>query len=82
MIPRKNPELIGKVFGKLTIIEFVKLTEGLKKPAFYAKCVCVCGETTHVKYSNLTSNSTVSCGCHRKKQWAKAYYAWEKQERR
>lgn len=52
--------LIGSTFGRLTVKEFA----GKKNGHIQWKCVCICGNTTTVYRGNLTSGSTVSCGCH------------------
>ena len=50
----KNDELIGKRFGKLKVISVYKKGKYKK-----CKCICDCGNTTDVYYSNLISGRTV-----------------------
>lgn len=51
--------LIGKKFGRLTVLERIK-TDGY----FSYRCSCECGKTTVVKRTGtLTSGNTQSCGC-------------------
>lgn len=51
-------ELVGKVFGKLTIKEVV-----LKNGKVFCKCQCECGKETFVSYNDLKSGRVKSCGC-------------------
>ena len=51
----KNPDLIGKKFGKLTVVEYA----GNNK----FKCACDCGGTCEVNTFSLKSGHTRSCGC-------------------
>ena len=52
--------LIGKKFGKLTVIE---KTNDRQQGAIVWKCICDCGKETFVSTGNLTSGHTKSCGC-------------------
>ena len=54
----KTPDLLGKTFGRLTVLEKVSKEEGL-----FWKCVCTCGETRYLRAYKLTSGASVSCGC-------------------
>lgn len=51
--------LIGKRFGRLTVIE---RAENKGKHIYYL-CVCDCGNTIKVRSDKLSSGSTISCGC-------------------
>lgn len=53
-------DLIGKTFGKLTVINRVAGNK-FKKAKWL--CKCECGAFTEVECSNLMSGHTVSCGC-------------------
>lgn len=57
-----NSDLIGKVYGRLTVID-----EGFntKKHAYY-KCRCSCGKIVAVRRNRLLDGTTKSCGCYRK----------------
>jgi superfamily II DNA or RNA helicase len=55
---RKNADLTGKRFGKLTV---TKLTES-RRGRFW-KCKCDCGRTSVVSTPHLVSGATKSCGC-------------------
>ncbi|GBX89551.1 MULTISPECIES: AP2 domain-containing protein [Bacillales] len=54
----KKDKLVGKRFGKLKVLSVYKKGKYKK-----CKCICDCGNTTDVYYSNLVSGRTVSCGC-------------------
>lgn len=53
-------DLTGRVFGKLTVIEFDKLDE--RKFAWW-KCQCECGNIKSIRGSRLVAGTTTSCGC-------------------
>lgn len=52
--------MIGKLFGKLTVLEEAGRTNTGKKKW---KCVCECGNTTFVPTGDLNSGHTTSCKC-------------------
>lgn len=60
----KKKDLLGKVFGKLTVIEYMGPDE--KNNTFLWRCKCECGGETITRTSSLTSGKTKSCGCLRK----------------
>lgn len=53
-------DLVGKKFGRLTVIRKVGKTKGRK---VQWECVCECGETKVVTTDKLNSGHTQSCGC-------------------
>ena len=53
--------LIGKKFGKLTVIEKISDRTSDNKIQYF--CKCDCGNTCNVRGSSLTSDHTKSCGC-------------------
>jgi|GEM_PF-1985215 len=55
-------DLTGKVFGRLTVTGY---SHQAGKSSVW-NCLCVCGNTTQVRQSNLTRGGVVSCGCRRK----------------
>lgn len=62
--PRKN--LIGCVFGRLTVVKFAGFT--VKASLAHWECKCSCGEFATVCASNLINGIAQSCGClHREK---------------
>ena len=57
--PIKEDEILGKKFGKLTVISFYKTINRRK----YWNCVCDCGKTTIANTRDLRSSDKRSCGC-------------------
>lgn len=56
---RKFRSLIGRGFGRLTVME----RSSTSYTSAYWKCLCVCGNEITVQASKLTSGHTRSCGC-------------------
>lgn len=54
-----SQNLIGKKFGRLTVVSFIEV----KKPHKYFECICDCGTTIVARENNLKSGCTKSCGC-------------------
>ena len=61
---RKRKDLIGKKFGRLTVIEFAEVSHSLSK----WRCKCDCGNITDVYRGALISGNTQSCGCYNKQR--------------
>jgi hypothetical protein len=58
----EKESLVGKIFGKLTVIERIgRKYEGNKN--IYWKCRCSCGREIDVRRSHLTCTGIKSCGC-------------------
>ena len=55
--------MIGKQFGKLTVVEKTNKPEGITNRYVHWKCRCECGKETIVTSHNLRSGNTKSCGC-------------------
>lgn len=53
--------IIGKKFGRLTVLKEVKT----KYKDRYFLCKCECGNEKIIRGSHLTTNATISCGCYR-----------------
>lgn len=63
---RKPTDLIGKQFGRLTVIKRgIKLKNG-KPDSWYCKCACGNEELVDVRTRHLKSGGIKSCGCLRK----------------
>lgn len=68
-MPRFAPDLIGRKFGKLTVIERV---ENDRHNHARWLCRCDCGTEKVVAAKHLLSGDTVSCGCYQKERQRKA----------
>lgn len=64
---RNTIDLMGKKFGRLTVIEYI----GIKKweQAFW-RCLCICGKTIETSGSTLRRGQVKSCGC-LQKEWGR-----------
>lgn len=62
MLPRREKNLEGKRFGRLTVLEEVPVPEG-KSRARYWKCLCECGGERIVKTKRLHAGLATHCGC-------------------
>lgn len=65
-------DLIGKTFGRLTVISVVPKEERKDKKRMYYVCECSCGMQKIVRRDALTSNAILSCGCLQKEKALKA----------
>ncbi len=54
-----NLSIIGKKVGKLTVVSY----RFKKHDKHFFNCLCDCGNTASVSYTNLNTNRTKSCGC-------------------
>ena len=59
------PDLVGKVFSRLTVTKFL----GIRKGAALWEVLCVCGTIREAVTGNLTSSRVKSCGCLAKEVW-------------
>lgn len=62
-LPRNNRrklDLIGKKFGKLTVVEKINPDK------LHWRCICECGKEVEKSTSTLFSSPSVSCGCNTK----------------
>lgn len=66
-MPRPCPPMIGKLFGKLKVLEFAGCWRGpnAKSTRGYFRCQCECGTIAIFDGSNLRTGLTKSCGCAR-----------------
>ncbi|WP_337814399.1 helix-turn-helix domain-containing protein [Intestinibacter sp.] len=62
LVKPAKPTLVGKKFGRLTVVEL----DHVEKSRRYLLCKCDCGNTTVVREGNLKNGITKSCGCIRK----------------
>lgn len=54
-------EMIGKKFGKLTVLEDCEEYDKYGYKIY--KCICDCGNITYINSNNLKTGNTKSCGC-------------------
>ena len=65
---RKRIKIIGIVYGRLVVLEEIKILE--RKSCRFYRCRCECGNMRIVAQGNLRSGNTRSCGCLRiKDDW-------------
>jgi hypothetical protein len=58
---KRAEEIIGKIFGRLTILE--RINEQETNGAYLYRCKCECGKTVRVTLANLKGGRVKSCGC-------------------
>ena len=71
----KIVNLVGKKFGRLTVIEPV-FRRNTKKE-FRWKCQCDCGNIVDIKRGSLVYNKTKSCGCLKEELTGNSHHAWK-----
>jgi hypothetical protein len=57
-------DIVGKKFGRWTIIEYLGRDPNSNAP--YFECLCDCGIIKRVQKNSLVSGDTVSCGCYQR----------------
>lgn len=68
-------EIKGKRFGKLVALEITNKKRGRN---FIWRCLCDCGNETHVSRPDLTTGNTKTCGCSKIENLIKATAAKKK----
>ena len=58
--------LIGKKFGRLTVLKIAPKDPELKSRCIRYECKCDCGKIVVVNSNSLKTGHTTSCGCSRK----------------
>jgi hypothetical protein len=58
-VPPKIQDMIGKKFGRLTVMKYL----GVKKTQYLVECKCDCGNTTIKNAYSMRAGKTKSCGC-------------------
>jgi hypothetical protein len=58
---RRRIDLIGQVFGRLTVKSLVRVTPS----GCIWRCLCACGNNRNVRTSHLRAGEQISCGCAR-----------------
>lgn len=85
IVSKRKIDLVGEVFGLLTVVEFIRMYNG----SSIWLCRCECGETCEASANVLRRKEKKSCGC--KQGWwrssqpglwkdAAAYYRWKRQD--
>jgi len=57
----REKEIIGKKYGRLTVLQISKKRSSNK--AYLYKCQCQCGKIIYVRLSHLKDGDIKSCGC-------------------
>ena len=70
-IKRCTKPMIGKTFGRLTVLETMYTKKG--RGAYY-RCSCSCGNEVIVQGTMLRSGNTKSCGCYNKDRASKVSF--------
>jgi hypothetical protein len=58
-MPRPRAQIIGKRYGRLVVVGYVRGAGGLS----LARCKCDCGQVCCVRPTNLRSGNSQSCRC-------------------
>lgn len=58
---QKRDDLTGRVFGRLTVVEYIGWND--KQHTSFYKCRCECGNLKNISREQLLSGKTRSCGC-------------------
>ena|SRR5207302_6315671 len=67
--PQHQPaEMLGRIFGRLTIIELDHVRRAGRANRRYWRCRCACGGITVANGAKLRSGRRTSCGCARRAQ--------------
>lgn len=64
--PIQKESMIGKKFGRLTVLEIAPKNKNLKSRCIRYKCQCDCGKIIEVNGNSLRTGHTQSCGCFKK----------------
>lgn len=68
----KVKDLVGKIFGRLTVERFVECQTTYRKDGTRSnnltwwECRCLCGVRVTVTARHLADGSTISCGCYQR----------------
>lgn len=62
---KDKDSLLGKVFGRLTVIDRASKPQGVIGGDAYWVCRCECGKLVSVMGKSLKNGKTKSCGCYR-----------------
>jgi hypothetical protein len=68
---KKFKDLTGNIYGRLTVIRFVRMTEERRMSIY--ECKCECGAIKEIERANLVRGHTTSCGCYNRDKQLKAH---------
>lgn len=68
---KKFKDLTGKIFGRLTVTRFLRITEGRRMSIY--ECKCECGVVKEYERANLVRGYTLSCGCYNRDKQLSAH---------
>ena len=66
-------EMVGKSFGRLTVVKEFHATLSSGRKLLRYRCECVCGNKKDVFGEHLRSGKTVSCGCYKSETTAATF---------
>jgi hypothetical protein len=81
MLIDKYNLLLGKKFGRLSLLEIIEGMTDKNRKTYTFRLVCDCGTQkifSPSRLSGVLSGNVVSCGCYNKEKWRKSYYAWKR----
>lgn len=70
---KRKVEIVGMIYGRLTVLNEVERPAHYKNPHRYFSCVCSCGNEKIVQMAALRSGATQSCGCMNREIVSKLY---------
>jgi hypothetical protein len=80
---KNRKKLIGKKFGRLTIIKFLNKKDNHNRPVL---CKCSCGAEKIIRYGHLANKNSYwavkSCGCLKNEMHGDKHYRWEKDRKK
>lgn len=80
---RPFEDLIGKTFGKLTVVSYAGRSHNRGGTIVHWFCTCDCGGSTLARSNNLKNGQHASCGCYRSQQARHPlYHVWNSVIRR
>lgn len=62
-INKEIEDLVGKRFGQLTVLKFIKKKYYNETSTNIWECECDCGKIVQINQNNLKTGTTQSCGC-------------------
>lgn len=65
MANSKSPDVVGKKFNRLTVLDYSKASKSERIPS-KVFCVCECGNRQWASYRDVKHGHTKSCGCYQR----------------